>query len=147
MISRPSLTSRARGSTSRPRPARTSRRRLVAGAAALATGATALSLLSGGSASAATTATQILQNLTRPAGGVWLQPNSGTGHFWVADNVLGLCEVVPSGTGFATTACQGNAKGGQAVYDQATQKIYVADTTSKTNQVVRYNYDPVGDRI
>jgi hypothetical protein len=105
-------------------------------------------MLAGGPASAApTTATLVMGNLTRPAGGVWLQPNSGTGHFWVADNVLGLCEVAPSGTTFATTACQGNAKDGQAVYDSTMQKVYVADNTSKTNQVVRYNYDPVGDRI
>lgn len=101
-------------------------------------------VLLGSSASAATMGVGIASGLTRPAGGVWLQPNTGAGHFYVADNVLGLCQVTATG---ATTGCQGGAKGGQAAYDPATQKVYVANNSSKTNEVARYRYDPVGDKV
>ncbi|MDQ1633062.1 MAG: hypothetical protein QOC80_3034 [Frankiaceae bacterium] len=123
------------------------RRRTAFAAVAGAAVVIASLVVAGSSASAQTTGIAVAGGLTRPAGGVWLQPNSGAGHFFVADNALGLCEVVPAGAGFQTSACQGNAKGGQAAYDQATQKVYVANSQSNTSQVARYRYDPVADKV
>ena len=116
------------------------------GAAVVAVVATMLAPLAllGSTASAATTGVGVASGLTRPAGGAWLQPTTGAGHFYVADNVLGLCQVTTTG---GTSGCQGNAKGGQTAYDPATQKVYVANNSSKTNEVARYRYDPVGDRV
>ncbi len=127
------------------------RTRLVRGAAAttlVAATALAAAGLGASPASAATvTGTMVTQNLTRPGGGVWLP--GGGGHFWVADNVLGLCETVPAS--LSTTKCNGTAKGGQAVYDPAggghPDYVYVADTTSKTNQVLRYTYSAATDSL
>ena len=123
---------------------RTKRRHAALAAVAVAGTVLASLAVLGASASASTAGVGIAGGLTRPAGGVWLQPNTGVGHFYVADNVLGLCQVTATGN---TTGCQGNAKGGETAYDPATQKIYVADNSSKTNEVARYRYDPVGDRV
>ncbi len=123
---------------------RTKRRRAALAGVAVAGTVLAPLAMFGSSASATTAGVGIASGLTRPAGGVWLQPNTGAGHFYVADNVLGLCQVTTTG---GTTGCQGNAKGGETAYDPATQKVYVADNSSKTNQVARYRYDPVGDKV
>jgi len=119
-------------------------RRKKFGVVAVAAAVIAPLTLLGSAASAATTGVAVASGLTRPAGGVWLQPNTGVGHFYVSDNVLGLCQVTATG---GTTGCQGNAKGGQTAYDPVTQKVYVADNSSKTNQVARYRYDPVGNSV
>jgi hypothetical protein len=95
-------------------------------------------------ASAATiTGTMVTQNLSQPGGGAWLP--GGGGHFWVSDNVLGLCETVPATLG--TTKCNGTAKGGQVVFDAAKSLVYQADTTTKTNQVMRYPYTAASDSL
>jgi hypothetical protein len=96
------------------------------------------------SASAATvTGTLVTNNLTRPGGGAFLP--GGGGHFWVSDGVLGLCETVPATA--SVTKCNGTAKGGQVVFDSAKNLIYVADTTSKTNQVMRFPYTAATDGL
>lgn len=104
----------------------------------------AAGLASVGAASAATvTGTLVTNSLTRPGGGAFLP--GGGGHFWVSDGVLGLCETVPAT--FAVTKCNGAAKGGQVVFDSAKNLIYVADTTTKTNQVLRLGYNTATDGL
>jgi hypothetical protein len=96
------------------------------------------------SASAAqVTGTMQAQGLTRPGGGAWLP--GGGGHFWVSDSVLGLCQTVPAS--LSTTRCTGAAKGGQTLYDPAKNVVYVADATTKTNQVLRYPYTAATDSL
>ncbi|KQU68851.1 IPT/TIG domain-containing protein [Phycicoccus sp. Root101] len=122
-----------------------SRRRKALGAVAVA------SLLAvAGSATLATTAqaalvtgTLVAQNLTRPGGGVFLP--GGGGHFWVSDGVLGLCETLPATAG--TTKCNGTAKGGQVAYDSTKNLVYQADSSSKTNQVLRFTYTAASDGL
>jgi len=117
-------------------------RAIVASLAVLALAAAGLASTS--SASAATvTGTLVTNNLTRPGGGAFLP--GGGGHFWVSDGALGLCETVPAT--FAVTKCNGAAKGGQVVFDSAKNLIYVADTTSKTNQVLRLGYNTATDSL
>ncbi|MGZ4743648.1 MAG: IPT/TIG domain-containing protein [Oryzihumus sp.] len=89
------------------------------------------------------TGTLVAQNLTAPGGGAWLP--GGGGHFWVSDNALGLCETLPATAG--TTKCNGTAKGGQVVFDAAKSLVYQADTSSKTNQVMRYAYTASNDSL
>ena len=117
-------------------------RAIVASLAVLALAAAGLASTS--SASAATvTGTLVTNNLTRPGGGAFLP--GGGGHFWVSDGVLGLCETVPATA--SVTKCNGTAKGGQVVFDSAKNLIYVADTTSKTSQVLRVGYTASSDSL
>ena len=103
-----------------------------------------LAVISSAPASASTiTGTMVAQNLTAPGGGAWLP--GGGGHFWVSDNALGLCETVPAT--LSTTKCNGTAKGGQVVFDAAKSLVYQADTTSKTNQVMRFPYTASNDSL
>lgn len=121
-------------------------RRLVLGVLGVAVLAAGAVLVAGTAQAAGANGAMTLANLTRPSGGAWLP--GGGGHFWVSDNVLGMCEAVPLPGGspaFQTAKCNGTAKGGQAVFDPTRNLLYVADTTSKTNQVVRFTYDPKAD--
>lgn len=96
------------------------------------------------SAAAATvTGSLVAQGLTRPGGGAYLP--GGGGHFWVSDGVLGLCETVPATAG--VTKCNGTVKGGQVVFDSGKNLVYVADTSSKTNQVMRATYNAATDSL
>jgi hypothetical protein len=63
----------------------------------------------------------------------------------VSDNALGLCETVPAT--FGTTKCNGTGKGGQVAFDALNGMVYQADTTSKTNQVLRYAYTSANDSL
>jgi hypothetical protein len=122
------------------------RRTAMIGAAVVVAGAGTLIAVS--TAEAATiTGTMVLNNVSRPGGGVWL-PGAG-GHFWVSDNVLGICEAVPTAgpPPFQTSRCNGTAKGGQALFDPTTNLVYVADTSSKTNQIMRFVYSPANDTL
>ncbi len=95
-------------------------------------------------ASAATvTGTLVAQGLTRPGGGAYL--SGGGGHFWVSDGVLGLCETLPATA--SVTKCNGTAKGGQVVFDSAKSLVYVADTSTKTNQLMRFPYNAANDNL
>ncbi len=107
---------------------------VVAGLAAVSTSPASASTVTG---------TMVTQNLTRPGGGVWLP--GGGGNLWVSDGVLGLCETVPAS--LSTTKCNGTAKGGQVVYDASKNLVYQADTTSKTNQVMRFPYAAANDSL
>src|SRR6476646_6899663 len=103
-----------------------------------------LAVISSAPASASTiTGTMVTQNLTVPGGGAWLP--GGGGHFWVSDNALGLCETLPAT--LTTTKCNGTAKGGQVNFDSAKSLVYVADTSSKTNQVMRFPYNAASDGL
>jgi len=103
-----------------------------------------LAVITSAPASASTiTGTMVTQNLTVPGGGAWLP--GGGGHFWVSDNALGLCETVPAT--LSTTKCNGTAKGGQVVFDAAKSLVYQADTTTKTNQVMRFPYTASSDSL
>ncbi len=107
-------------------------------------GVAGLAVVSSAPASAATiTGTMVTQNLTRPGGGVWLP--GGGGNLWVSDGVLGLCETVPAT--LSTTKCNGTAKGGQVVFDPTNNLVYQADTTTKTNQVMRFPYAAATDGL
>ena len=95
-------------------------------------------------ASAATvTGTLVAQGLTRPGGGAFL--SGGGGHFWVSDGALGLCESLPATA--SVTKCNGTAKGGQVVFDSANSLVYVADTSAKTNQFMRFPYIAANDNV
>jgi hypothetical protein len=97
-----------------------------------------------GTASAATvTGTLVAQNLTRPGGGAFLP--GGGGHFWVSDGALGLCETLPATA--SVTKCNGTAKGGQVDFDSARNFVYVADTSTKTNQFMRFPYTAASDSL
>src|SRR6478609_7494597 len=125
---------------SRANPKRTR----VATVAVAVAGLGGLAVVASAPASASTiTGTMVAQNLTQPGGGAWLP--GGGGHFWVSDNVLGLCETVPAT--LSTTKCNGTAKGGQVVFDAAKSLVYQADTTTKTNQVMRYPYTSANDSL
>ena len=99
------------------------------------------------------TGTTMLQNITKPGGGVWLPGPAGTpGHYWMPDAVLGFCRVDPAAAGanppFVTSHCTGTAKAGtQAVYDAARQKVYVSDGSSKSVQVVRFDVNPATENV
>lgn len=109
---------------------------LVAALASTVTGSTS-------AAAASVTGTLVAGGLTRPGGGAWLP--GGGGHFWVSDNVLGLCETLPAT--LSTTKCNGTAKGGQVYFDSVKSLVYVADTSSKTNQVMRFPYTAASDGL
>ena len=107
----------------------------------------------------------VLQNLTTPRGGVWL--NNATpatppgGHYWETDGVLGICRVDPLPGGnppWQMTNCQVTAKtASQPVIatpaatikglPAGAQFVFVADASSKTITVVRYVFDPSTERL
>ncbi len=126
-------------------PRRGRNRARAAGALAVTLVAALLTaVFASSSASAAiTTGTLVASGLTRPGGGVWLP--GGGGHFWVSDGVLGLCETLPATA--STTKCNGTAKGGQAYFSSTKSLVYVADTSSKTNQVMRMPYTAASDGL
>jgi hypothetical protein len=105
----------------------------------------------------------VLQNLTIPMGGVWLTNSTGGGHWWQTDAVLGICRVDPAPNQtppWQLTNCAGTvAAGGQAVladigpnYPTAglpagAKFVFVPDASTKSQQVVRFVYDPVKDQL
>lgn len=121
-------------------PPRGKARTLIASVAGIALAAVGIANLSPASA-ATVTGTLVAQNLTRPGGGAFLP--GGGGHFWVSDGVLGLCETLPATA--SVTKCNATAKGGQVVFDSAKNLVYVADTSAKTNQVMRFLYTAASD--
>src|SRR4029077_14324805 len=103
-----------------------------------------LAVVSSAPASASTiTGTIVTQNLTVPGGGAWLP--GGGGHFWGSDNALGLCETVPAT--LSTTKCKGTAEGGRVGFASAKSLVSQADTTTKTNQVMRFPYTASNDSL
>ena len=108
----------------------------------------------------------MVQNVTAPRGGVWLNNTTPAtppgGHFWQPDGVLGICRVdpLPGGTPpWQMTNCQATAKsGGQAVVatpaaalvkslPAGARFVFVADSSSKSISVVRYVFDPVKEQL
>jgi IPT/TIG domain len=118
-------------------------RKIIASVAGIASIA-AVGMANLSTASAATvTGTLVAQSLSAPGGGAFLP--GGGGHFWVSDAALGLCETLPATA--STTKCNGSAKGGQVIFDAAKSLVYVADTSSKTNQFMRYPYNAATDTL
>jgi hypothetical protein len=122
----------------------------VAAAVLAVSGLTALGTQTATAASL--TGTMVLQNVTKPGGGVWLPGPAGTpGHYWLPDGVLGFCRVDPAPAAtppFATSRCTGAVKAGtQAVYDASAKKVYVADGGTKSVNVVRFDYDQANENV
>src|SRR5512140_1718400 len=90
--------------------------------------------------------------ITLPRGAVWIPDtvpgNAAGGHWWITDQVLGVCRVDPNGAAnppqFTTSNCNGTAKsGGQIVVGDvpgsvSSKYLYVADASSKSVKVVRF---------
>src|SRR5215468_6611904 len=78
---------------------------------------------------------RVLQNLTTPRGGAWLNGSLG-GHFWVPDGVLGICRVNANGSTFQTGNCNGSAKApGQVATGTSpagTTYVFVPDSSTKS---------------
>jgi IPT/TIG domain len=133
--------------------ARPKRRRGITAVAVAVLAVSGLSALGTQAATAATlSGTMVLQNVTKPGGGVWLPGPVGTpGHYWMPDGVLGFCRVDPAPGAtppFATSRCTGTAKAGsQAVYDASAKKVYVADAATKSVNIVRYDYDQNNENV
>lgn len=102
--------------------------------------------------------TMVSQSNTLPHGAVFLNDANG-GHWWVSDQVLGICELMPQAVAgkppFATSNCNGTAKSGAQVIvgDPApvlglpagTKFVYVADNSTKSIHVVRFQFNPAGN--
>jgi hypothetical protein len=103
----------------------------------------------------------IVQGLTVPSGGVWLANNNGGGHWWQGDNGFGFCRVDPlpgANPPNTITNCQGAAKaGGQAVVanpapgvpnlPSGAKFVFVPDASSKSNNVVRFVFNPANETL
>lgn len=112
----------------------------------------------------------VASGLTVPYGGVWIPGNApgntAGGHWWQPDGVLGVCRIDPAGAGanppFRTStvanACSTVAKGGgQALVatpapgfqglPAGAKFLFVADASSKSNQVVRFVINPATETI
>ena len=99
--------------------------------------------------------------VTAPIGGVILpatalSPVNGQPerHLWYADHVRGLCRMDPdlaSPAPFAPALATCQSAGGlpvpygPAVYDPATNFVYVADTGAKSLGIIRLHYNPAGN--
>jgi hypothetical protein len=95
---------------------------------------------------------------TLPRGAVFLNDGNG-GHWWVSDQVLGVCELTSQAVAgqppFTLTNCNGTAKAGAQIVvgDPApslglpagTKFLYVADNSSKSVKVVRFQFNPAGN--
>jgi hypothetical protein len=115
--------------------------------------------------SAQTDGIMVLQNITTPRGGVWLNNTTPAtppgGHYWQTDGVLGICRIDPLPGGnppWQMTNCQATAKtAGQPVIATPAGTIkglpagalfvFVPDASSKSINVVRYVFDPSTERL
>lgn len=102
--------------------------------------------------------TMVSRTNTLPRGAVFLNDANG-GHWWVSDQVLGICELTSQAVAgqppFALTNCNGTAKSGAQIVvgDPAaslglpagTKFVYVADNSSKSVKVVRFQFSPAGN--
>lgn len=109
-------------------------------------------------AAVAGSGTMISRTNTLPRGAVFLNDANG-GHWWVSDQVLGICELTSQAAAgqppFALTNCNGTAKSGAQIVvgDPAallglpagTKFVYVADNSSKSIHVVRFQFNPTGN--
>jgi hypothetical protein len=107
----------------------------------------------------------MLQNLTQPSGGVWLANSTPAtppgGHWWQTDAGFGFCRVDPLVGGnppWQLSNCQGAAKaGGQAVVatpdpsvtglPTGAKFVFVPDSSSKSNNVVRFVFNPANESM
>jgi IPT/TIG domain-containing protein len=117
-------------------------------------------LLAAGTAAAQTQGSMYSRLATVPRGAAFL-PDANGGHWWVADNQLGICELVPQNVAgqppFIFGSCNGTPKsGGQiivgpiapaiaATLPAGSQFVYVANVATKSVTVVRFVFSPAGN--
>jgi hypothetical protein len=103
----------------------------------------------------------MVQGLTVPSGGVWLANNNNGGHWWQGDAGFGFCRVdsLPGANPpWTITNCQGAAKaGGQAVVANpapgvpnlptGAKFVFVPDSSSKSDNVVRFVFNPANETL
>lgn len=97
----------------------------------------------GASASAVTAGPPVTIGLTFPQNGVFI-PGALGGHVWIPDGALGLCRLDPGvnpGTFILTNCDRTAASPAQAIYDPVSGFAYVADASSRSNNVVRLRFD------
>jgi IPT/TIG domain-containing protein len=102
--------------------------------------------------------TMVSRTNTLPHGAIFLDDANG-GHWWVSDQVLGICELTSQAVAgqppFALTNCNGTAKSGAQIVvgvpaaalglPAGTKFVYVADNSSKSIHVVRFQFSPAGN--
>jgi IPT/TIG domain len=110
------------------------------------------------SAFAQSTGSMVSRTNTIPRGAVFLSDANG-GHWWVADQALGICELMPQNVGgqppFALQGCNGTPKsGGQIVVGTpaaslalpaGSKFVYVANNAAQSIIVVRFVFSPSGN--
>jgi len=120
--------------------------------------ALAVALVGSGSAMAQTQGTMMSRTDTLPRGAIFMADANG-GHWWVADQALGVCELMPQNVAgqppFALQNCNGTAgSGGQLVAGNpspllglpaGTKFLYAANAGTKSVTVVRWNFSPAGN--
>ncbi|MCU1655784.1 MAG: hypothetical protein JWO57_440 [Pseudonocardiales bacterium] len=99
--------------------------------------------------------------LTAPKGGTTLIPSDDGGHIWAADHSQGLCrmDVVAAAPGlhaYNSASCDDGTvlgSGGQTVYDPSVVSgttnlhyLYVAQNDHLSPGIVRFTFDPSGDK-
>jgi hypothetical protein len=147
------------------RTLRTGRKHVLSGAFRSTMFVAALLIAAVSQGLAQTDGIMVLQNVTSPRGGVWLNNSTPAtppgGHYWQTDGVLGICRIDPLPGGnppWQLTNCQVTAKtASQPVIatpaatikglPAGAQFVFVADASSKTINVVRYVFDPSTERL
>jgi hypothetical protein len=99
----------------------------------------------------------MLNNLTQPRGAMWIPDStSAGGHLWLGDAGFGFCRVDPLTGGnppWQLSNCLVDAKAGAEIVvanpapgvvmpTGTTKFVFVADSSSKSDNVVRYTFNP-----
>jgi hypothetical protein len=122
--------------------------------------ALAVALVGAGSAVAQTQGTMISRTNTLPRGAIFMADANG-GHWWVSDQALGICELMPQNVNgqppFALQNCNGTAKSGgnlvsgpiapaiAAGLPAGSRFLYVADNATTSKEVIRFVFNPAGN--
>lgn len=103
---------------------------------------------------AAVAATWEMGGVTAPPGMVFI-PGSLGGHLWLSDQAGGFCRLDPTGLPLPNPALKKNlgtcvlaaTKPGQPVYQAATKNVYVPDSGSKSQGVLRFTINTTTETI
>jgi len=103
---------------------------------------------------AAIAATWEMGGVTAPPGLVFI-PGSLGGHLWLSDQAGGFCRLDPTGLPLPNPQFTKNigtcvltaTKPGQPVYQAATKNVYVPDSGSKSQGVLRFTINTVNETI
>jgi streptogramin lyase len=103
---------------------------------------------------AAVASTWEMGGVTAPPGMVFI-PGSLGGHLWLSDQAGGFCRLDPTGLPLPNAQFQKNlgtcvltaTKPGQPVYQAATKNVYVPDSGSKSQGVLRFTMNTVTETI